>query len=393
MMKLKLPLLILIITLVSMNISLAASIGVSPGIVDFKNMLRGGYAERVVTISISADKPVITSVSKRGDIEDWINFSSTEFLVKQSEPYKLKMILQPPADIENGEYQGYVRVVTEGLGEVGAGQAGSIIKAAVDIIIKVTISDLEIEACRSTGFGVTSVEKGAPLEFTASVINDGNILINPLAIIDIWDQERENIVKFIEFDEESILPTVRETIKITIPTDDFEIGQYWADFSIPECGDASDVLTFDVMEPGSLRAEGILRKISNKVWVTLGETIPIYILFENTGQKQVTAKFKGKIERGNEIVKVLETEELEVPVGQTINFTLFFEPKDIGRHVASGRVFYDKKRTYESSSIINVILPEKKDVSFLPLVYVLIIAVIIFLVWKINREKKKKHRH
>ena len=81
--------------------------------------------------------------------------------------------------------------------------------------------------------------------------------------------KKNNIVKFIEYDEESILPTVRKIIKVTVPTDDFEIGQYWADVGIEECGGATDLLTFDIMEPGSLRADGKINKISNKFFKSI----------------------------------------------------------------------------------------------------------------------------
>jgi len=369
---------------------LSVTIGVSPGVVNFKNMLRGGYAERTVTITIGTDEPVITEASAKGDIASWINFSSTSFEVSRNSPYKLKITVQPPPDLENGDYTGYIRVITGGLGKLGENQAGSVVRAAVDIVTTVTITDVEVKACRARSFSVNSVEKGDPIEFRLNVMNDGNIKIKPLVTIDIWDQERENIVKMIEFDDEEILPTTSKDLKISVPSDDFDIGQYWADIVVDECGGAGDTLTFDVMEKGSLRADGVLRSLSSKVWTTIGENVPIYAIFQNTGQKEVSAKFKGKIQRGETIVKVLESEELEVPVGETMNFTMFFKPEEAGRHVISGRVFYDKKRTYEVSSIVNVLPPEKKKISARYVVYLVIIIIIIFLMWKIRRSNAKK---
>ncbi|MBM3200716.1 hypothetical protein FJZ53_07290 [Candidatus Woesearchaeota archaeon] len=343
-----------------------------------------------MTVTVGTDEPVITEASAKGDIASWINFSSTSFEVSRNSPYKLKITVQPPPDLENGDYTGYIRVITGGLGKLGENQAGSVVRAAVDIVTTVTITDVEVKACRARSFSVNSVEKGDPIEFRLNVMNDGNIKIKPLVTIDIWDQERENIVKMIEFDDEEILPTTSKDLKISVPSDDFDIGQYWADIVVDECGGAGDTLTFDVMEKGSLRADGVLRSLSSKVWTTIGENVPIYAIFQNTGQKEVSAKFKGKIQRGETIVKVLESEELEVPVGETMNFTMFFKPEEAGRHVISGRVFYDKKRTYEVSSIVNVLPPEKKKISARYVVYLVIIIIIIFLMWKIRRSNAKK---
>ncbi len=390
MIKKRLIVLILVSILIIIAPSLAVNIGVSPGVANFKNMLRGGYAERSIRVTIASEEKIPVEVSVRGEVAEWMNFSSMRFEVSRNQPYNLKVIMRPPSDIENGEYEGFIRILTGGLGSVGAGQAGSVVRAAVDVIVKVNIIDNEIRACRAKQFRVNSVEKGTPLEFKMHVSNDGNIQLNPLVTIDIWDQERENIVKMIQFDGQEILPTVEDDIIIRVPTDDFEIGQYWADIAIDECGEATDTLTFDILEKGMLRSNGILKKIISKVWTTVGKTIPIEIIFENTGEKEVTAKFKGKISRGDEIIKILESEELTVPIAKTINFTLFFTPKKIGRYVVSGRVFYDKKRTYEMSTVINVTAAEEKDFNWKYFIYIIILLMIMFLLWKIRREKQRK---
>ena len=47
-------------------------------------------------------------------------------------------------------------------------------------------------------------------------------------------------------------------------------------------------------------------------------------------------------------------DEIEVPSKTTADLISYFTPKDSGRYVISGRVLYNKKLTFEKSSILNV---------------------------------------
>ena len=184
-----------------------------------------------------------------------------------------------------------------------------------------------------------------------------------------------------------ILPTVQKTLVIKVPTEDLDIGQYWADISAVDCF-ASDTLTFDVLEPGTLRAHGVLTKIVSKVWSEVGETIPIVAFFTNIGEKDVIAQFKGKITLGDSIKEILESEKLYVPVGNNINFTMFFTPQEPGRYIASGRIFYENKRTYESSTVINVKPKPRKPIN-IKVIYGIMLLIILFLFYKIREERIK----
>jgi hypothetical protein len=363
------------------------NIGISPGSLHFKNMLRNGYSERLVTITIGTSESVDVKIKARGEIADWLEFSAIKFNVSEDSPYVLKIIVKPPADIPNGNYNGFIRFTTSALGTAVPGEAASVVRASVDLAVTVTITDTEIIGCRANRFSVNSAEKNYPVEFTLSIINDGNIRLKPKITIDIWDQEQLNLVKFIEFKDIEILPSVQKTIVIKVPTDDLAIGQYWADIAAVDCF-VSDTLTFDVLEPGTLRAHGILTQIIGKVWAQVGETIPIVAFFSNKGEKEVIAQFKGKITLYDNIVKILESEKLEVPINTDINFTMFFTPEKVGRYVVSGRVFYDNKRTYESSTIINVEPAPEKPLN-LKLIYGIILAIILILFYKIRKERIK----
>ena len=115
--------------------------------------------------------------------------------------------------------------------------------------------------------------------------------------------------------------------------------------------------------------------------------------FKNTGEKEVDAQFKGKITRGNEIIQLLESEIEKVPRGQTNDFNFYFTPEKSGEYIISGRVYYSSKKTFESSTEINVI---SKEISLksgiLLLVYVLLILSIFYLIFKIRKERVRFSR-
>jgi hypothetical protein len=381
---------LILLTAIILNLSLAscANIGISPATIFFKQVLRGGYAERTVVISIDSSDLVNVSIFPRGDIVNWLNFSAYNFSVSKISPHQLKISVTPPADMPNGNYTGVLRVTTEGLGKGAEGQATGIVRASVDLAMITEVTDVESVACRASGFEVISAEKGEDIIFKMKVDNDGNIRLKPRLTIDIWDQDQISVIKKVEESGKEILPTTRGDIIIRVPTNDLEPGQYWVDVSALDCF-AQQTLTFDVLEPGALKENGVLLGIIAKTWNEIGDTVPILINFKNTGEKEVSAQFRGKITSGDKIVQLLETEKLSVLPSETTNFSLYFTPNMPGKYIVSGRVFYNKKRTFESSAVMNV-NPKKFGLksALIYIVYAVLVIGAGLLVYKIRKERR-----
>ncbi|MFH1290890.1 MAG: hypothetical protein ABIH92_05820 [Nanoarchaeota archaeon] len=369
-------------------VSAANIVGISPGTVYFKEVLRGGYAERYITVTIDSEGAVNVETEARGDIAEWLEFSSN-ISVSRGHPGRLFISVRPPIDVPNGNYTGFIRVSTGALGDLPPGKAVSAVRAVIDVAVTVEITDLEVLSCRARSFKVHSAEKGDDVVFEVDVFNEGNVRLKPFFIAEIWDQEQISLVKTVEFTGDEILPTKEESLSFYMPTDDMELGQYWVDIEVPDCY-SSNTLTFDVLEPGALKAEGLLLRILSPAWAETDETIPLVAEFKNIGEKEVDAKFKGKITRDGEIVQLLESESALAPISEITNFTFFFTPKKAGRYIASGRVFYDKKRTFESSAVINV-KPKMFGLkqAALTLVYIVLMIAIIILFYKIRKEKRR----
>jgi len=382
---------ITLIIIVNLLYVSSANIGVSPANVYFKDVLRGGYAERIVTITVDSEEPTKISLEPRGEIVDWVSFEEKEFEVSRNKPYYLKIILQPPVDIPNGNYTGFLRVTTSSKNKGVEGQATGVINAALDLYLEVKITDVEFSSCRAWDFQVESVEKGDDILFKVKVLNEGNVRLYPTIKIDMWDQERTELVKQVEFSEDMIIPTTEKELNIKVESSDMNLGQYWAEITSIECY-AAQTLTFDILEEGALKAQGNLLRISSPTWIKVDDTTIIEALFENTGEKNVNARFKGEITLGSRVIQILESELSSVSIGEIETFKFYFTPRKEGKYIVTGIVFYDGKRTFEKSTVINV---EKKgfDIGVIRtiLIYLILLIVIAYLAYKIKKEKRRNN--
>ena len=370
----------------------ALSIGISTGRVQFNGVLKGGYAERQVSISTNVEETLAGHFLPNGPIREWLSFNpnGTDMALSNGNPYKLTIRVQPPADTPTGNYTGYIEFVTDGVADI-EGRAGGVVKAAVILIIHVEVTGDQRIECRAGGFSILDVEQGFPLELKLSVINDGNVRLNPTISVDIWDQLQEIQMLNTQLEGDLVLPTTQRNLFEQI-SHTLGIGQYWATVRAQECN-IEQLLTFNIVEKGVIADSGVLNSLINKPWISLGETVEALANFQNTGQRAVDAQFKGTIRKDDSIVKIVETEQLLVPAGEVVDFPILFTPYEAGRYVLSGRVVYNKKLTFEKSTVINVLPPgeEPQTENWLALLlYLILIITILFLLRKIAKKRKEK---
>ena len=323
----------------------AISIGISPGRVKFDGVLRGGYSERIVTLSTGGEDELAASFKAQGEIKDWLKFdpNSTTLTISKGKPFKLKVIVQPPSDIRIGNYSGSIEFVTEAVGG-GPGRAGALVKTAVTLLVNVEVTGKQTVSCRAGAFTFNDAEIGFPFEFSYDIINDGNVRLKPVVTFDIWDQMQEKLLLTKDVTGDEVLPTTERKITGML-TNTLAENQYWVNMKIDTCK-SSSLATFSVVEKGGIIDKGELREILNKPWAQTNETVQITAKFQNTGKRSVSAKFKGAIRLDDRIVKLIETDEVIVPIGESSDFDIFFAPQLPGRYTIAGRVIYNKKLTY-----------------------------------------------
>lgn len=371
------------------NIAAAANIGVSPANANFPQVLRGGYAERPIRITLDTEQPVRIQATIRGEIADWITLSEDTFTVSRDNPYSLIASIRPPSAAPNGAYEGFIRIQSDSTANNIPGGATGIVIPALDVHVTVQVTDQEVRGCSASNFKVFDVEEGEGIIFTADVLNTGNIWFSPLFTLNIWNQDNTEIVQEVRYSDTSITPTQSEPIRIEFPSDELELGQYWLEATAVDCYEER-TLTFDVLEEGSLKASGTLKEILVPVWVEQGETIPIKATFTNDGEKPVRTKFKGQVTRDGKIIQLFESDqEVFVELGEETEYIFYFTAKETGRYLISGRVFYDGKRTYEKSAAFNVRSKNQTLRTIIKsLTYIALIALIAYLLYKIRKERK-----
>ena len=388
--------LITLLLLISQSVFVyGVSIGVSPGKAEFRNLLRGGYAEQTLLISTNSQEPIGARLEIGGEINQWMRLepANTTFTLSSTNPYELRVIVEPPLDTRSEDYSGKISVITEQIGDI-QGRAGGFVKAGVLILVSAAISDEEIRSCTAGGFKINDLETGFPIDVGVTIHNQGNVRLAPEVDVTIWDQNREQTVFSDSFTTKELLPTTKERVSNEF-THSLPIGQYWGQIETDECG-SGDILTFSIVEKGGIIDKAILERIINPVWSFVDDIVEIRGVFSNIGPRTVSAIFKGTITLDGKIVHTFETEELDVDSGETTDLITFFTPEKPGRYIVSGKVHYNRKQTFEKSNIINVNPKEKGtlNLTIIPLIiYLIILFTILFLLRKIMKQRKKKKHH
>ncbi|MEM3373632.1 MAG: hypothetical protein QXE31_00260 [Candidatus Woesearchaeota archaeon] len=382
----------LFIILLSFNVC-SAVIGVSPSIVKFSKMMKGGYAETYITITTSTEFPLTARFKGDGEIADWIKLEPTNesFQFSKSKPYSVKLIIEPPKDIPSGNYSGLLKITTDSYATVESG-AGSSVMAQVGLLIYVEVVGDEIIDCTAGKITASNTEIGQPFIVSAIVENNGNIRLRPEIKVEVYDQYKTKMVYSTTTLGQEILPTTKKEIFAEI-NNNLPLGQYFAYIYLKQCNQ-QQLVTFDVLEKGQIADSGKLIGIRTNEIAYENEILPIRPLFQNTGNRKVIAKFKGEIKnlKTGKIEQILESDSLEVNPQESIEFNLFFLPKETGEYQISGRVLYNNKITFEEQSKqVKVLKKDKKMPGYLLFILYIIIGLVILILISKIRKKRKHH--
>ena len=126
------------------------------------------------------------------------------------------------------------------------------------------------------------------------------------------------------------------------------------------------------------------------------------MVFKNTGTRVESAKLKGTITLAGQIIKVIDTDAVDVSPGATVGLETFFNPKMPGQYIINVRVLYNNKLTFWKSSILNALPSEEfdkqikglrmKELSFMILLMVIAITILLLLILIKKKKRRKKIR-
>ncbi len=399
-----------------------AGIGISPVSLTYEDMLRDGYAENSLIVTSSLDNPIPVYGSRHGDIAEWVHFSTAEasgegfewdeggsaepaaggatgdaertFLgtVGAGKPLIIPVVVTPPADAATGKYEGYLVIETGHLGTV-SDTMGSAIKLSLLNWVNVGITGEERRSCQIGGITLADTEPGMPLEVSLVVRNSGNVRLSPAVEVDIWDQSEEELLLSENLESQTVLPTTRKEQRFYMDHG-LPVGQYWALVGVPECG-FTTLLTFDVLPPGGIVDRGVLESVSSEVWALVGEIVPVRAVFTNTGQRSVTATFKGAATADageGKVAALLESDAVVAEPGQSVELLAYFTPEEPGQYELSGRVHYNGKITYEKGTLLNVnsMVRRARLSAAMVILYMAVLAAAAVLLFAIKRERRRR---
>lgn len=370
---------------------LGVGIGVNKARLTYADVLQNGYAQDVILVTTDSDTPIAGTYEFEGELAPWMRLEPADenFTFDRQNPYAIKIIVEPPADAQLRSYTGGLRLLTGDVSRTEGGRMGTATRAAFLIRVSLGVTGTQRLDCQIGGVALRHTEIEQPIDFIASIQNNGNVRVEPDFTITVFDQYQTQTIETFSLQPDlTVLPT--ETGEATYRIDhDLDVGQYWARVDSELCG-GGGIVTFDILERGGIADSGELVRIDVSPWAHTGDIIPINAVFQNTGSRVVGAKFTGTITRqdSERIFKVIDTNPINVRPQQTVNLETFFNPTEPGRYIVAGRVIYNQKLTYQKSSIINVNGPILEAVSRWTLPFFLIIVVLIILIM----IKKKKAR-
>jgi len=344
-------------------------LGISPASITINDALRGGMYERTITIFNTGDETGTFELTAEGECADWISFYKPEEpntpIKKVTIPGKGKASVlvkfNIPADVANANYTAtiYARSIPKGGGGEGA-VAHAVIRIPSKVLIQVTGTQILKGSVKSITTADTEV--GYPLKIKVVFQNEGNVIARPKIDVTIT-KTGEGVVDRFVHEETGINPGKEGTIKVLWNTTGRDTGDYVANVTV-SLGDevlATKDLHFKILPLGSLTRRGVLHSLAIEGEPLVNIVIKLVANFENTGEIDTMAKFRGEIYHEGDLLDVLGSEEMFVESGETAKLVSYYKILEPGNYTIKGRVLYAGKETEEKEVSFSVPVPEVEE--------------------------------
>jgi len=361
----------LILSLCSSSIANAAiGLGISPASITISDAFKGGTYERTITVFNTGDETGTFELAAEGECADWISFYKpeepntpiTEVTIPGKGKAKVLVKFDIPADIANANYTAtiYARSIPEGGRGEGA-VAHAVIRIPSKILIQVTGTQILKGSVKSITAADTEV--GYPLKLKVVFQNEGNVIAKPKIAVTITKTGEGVVVDRFVHEENGIKPGKEGIIKVLWNTTGRDTGDYIANVTV-SLGDevlATKDLHFKILPLGSLTRRGVLHSLAIGGEPLVNIVIKLVANFENTGEIDTMAKFKGEIYHEGNLLDVLGSEEMFVESGETAKLVSYYKILEPGNYTIKGRVLYAGKETEEKEVSFSVPVPEAEE--------------------------------
>lgn len=378
----------------------ASGLAMGPTSIRIDNAVRGGEYEKYLFIHSTNNGELNLSANVTGNCSDWIYFylmedqtkPVTSFIVPANGDFTLLVKFKIPEDTPTGNYSSIIFVQqTPDAVKPSDGNLSSVgIRVRSTADIAVTGNQIITGEIKSVTTADTEINR--PLRIKVSFQNTGNVKEVPLIEVDI---KKDDIsIDKITYSNTTVKVGLTSVIDVEWNTIGQTVGNYTANVKVYLENNmlGEENLNFNILERGTLTAEGSVLSVESQQQIDLGDVAKIDVEFVNTGQIDVIAKISGEVYSNNKIINTLSSDETLVKIGKTETLTAYFKPTEDGTYLVKGNVVYEGKKEPLSDMTINVgsaatgmvaiTSPSISEIlsNNILIVFIIIIIIIIFVI-------------
>ena len=406
-MKIKIAVIFIAFLILSLCSTASAGIGlgVSPASITIEDAFKGGTYERTITVFNTGDETGAFGLTAEGECAGWISFYKedvpdiplTEIIIPGKDNAKVIVKFDIPPEIPNADYTSTIYAQSIPMGNITEGMGAM---ATIRIPSKVLIQVTGTQILKGTVKSITTmdIEIDYPLKIKVEFQNEGNVIAKPKIAVAITKAGGGELVDSFVHDETGVKPGEKDTITVLWNTTGRATGDYAANVAVSlgeELLSAKD-LPFKVLPFGTLTRQGVLHSLTIEGEPLVNIVIKPVANFENTGEIDTMAKFKGEIYHEGNLLDVMESEEMFVEVGESGKLADYYKITEPGSYVIKGRVFYAGKETAEKEVSFDVPVPEvevesgtKTEIDYRIVAGLSILAIAAILLFLFIRKRRE----
>lgn len=342
---------------IALHVTPAASqgVGIAPGFIEVDDALRSGTYSDQIRLDNSQETDLVFRFLTDGDIADWIRITDVEDRSTEVETMRVgagdsgivRAEFNVPDDAPNSVYEGRILVVSDAAdADVDDGSGASVrIGAQIPVTINVTGSESRSGIVSDTF--VAPAEVGGNQRFTAKVVNEGNVLLEPELTVSI-SRDGETITQLSTSDGYfPVDPGETRDVYVEWETAGERGGDYVASFVVDDVAAAEPLRLGESDVEFRLEPLGTFTRAGEMVSMELtnrpepGGVAQVEAVFANTGEIEAQAIFTGELRSGGELVETFESLPRRVPASTSGALAVTFEELPEGDYEVTGLINFD----------------------------------------------------
>ncbi|MFH1055783.1 MAG: CARDB domain-containing protein [Candidatus Altiarchaeota archaeon] len=335
----------------------AITLGVSPATLEVKNTTRGGEYRTHLTAS-TADRNLLCTLSKSGDIADWIRFEDNTFVLDGQ--HDIPVYVSIPDSTPNGVYTGRIQLTTKPK-SMAAGYTGMSLETSLSVKVSVEVLGTEGSWLRVLKTTVASAKEGQPIKSELTLKNNAATAAKPTVSFRALSRDKETTYSASVINSESVDPQSKKTFTTNLRSTGMAPGLYLMEMRVEmdereywNTMESFYIVSLDAKDD-AVKVEGVLEDASvSATNMTLGETVTVYAKLTNTGDMPIDAKLRVEFIKDGKSTHIQETKNEYLEKGATKSTSLTYKPTETGEYKVRLWAEYAGVRTAVRETTIRV---------------------------------------